>query len=91
MTTNEQRLRGIIASIAHVDPDSFGPDDDLAITLGLDSLSCLRVVAAIEREFEVTVPDEELDRFPTLREMVSFVAGQNRTIAAAPSPTPECF
>jgi acyl carrier protein len=63
----ERRLREIIAHVAKVAPDAFGPDDDLASTLGLDSLSALRIAAAVEREFQITIPDDRLHEVRTLR------------------------
>jgi acyl carrier protein len=60
----------VIARSARVDPSSFGSDDDLPLLLGLDSLSLLRVVAAVEREFQVTIPDSELHRMRTLRRLL---------------------
>lgn len=69
-STSEARLRAIIARVADAAPDSFGPDDDLRATLGLDSLSALRIAAAVEREFAVTIPDEKLHEVSTLRDLL---------------------
>jgi acyl carrier protein len=69
----EERVRAIIAQVAKVAPDAFGMDDHLPSTLGLDSLSGLRVVAGIEREFGVLIPDERLHELPTLRSMLDYL------------------
>jgi acyl carrier protein len=69
----EVRVRAVVARVARVAPDSFGPDDDLRATLGLDSLSALRVAAGVEREFGVTIPDERLHDLPTLRAMLAYL------------------
>lgn len=66
----EVRLRAIIAHVARVSPESFGTDDDLRTTLSLDSLSALRIAAAVEREFEVTIPDNQLHQLTTLRAII---------------------
>ncbi len=71
---NEARLRRVIARVARVDADSFGAQDDLRITLGLDSLSSLRVAAGVEREFGVTIPDEKLHDLPTVRAILEYLA-----------------
>lgn len=68
--TSEARLRAIIARVADAAPNAFGPDDDLRATLGLDSLSALRIAAAVEREFAVTIPDEKLHEVTTLRDLL---------------------
>lgn len=72
--TDETRLRQIIAHVAKVAPDAFGRDDDLRITLGLDSLSSLRVAAGVEREFGVSIPDDQLHELRTLGAMRDFLA-----------------
>jgi len=69
----EARVRAIVARVARVPPDSFAPDDHLPSRLGLDSLSSLRVVAGIEREFGVVIPDERLHELPTLRAMLEYL------------------
>jgi acyl carrier protein len=69
----EARLRAIIARVARTAPDAFGKDDDLRVVLGLDSLSALRVAAAIEREFGVTIPDDELHEVRSLGAMLAYV------------------
>ncbi len=74
--TTETRLRAVVARVAHVEPDSFGVDDDLRVRLGLDSLSVLRIAAGVEREFGVTVPDAKLHEMRTLREMEGIVGGK---------------
>ena len=66
----ETRLRRLIARVANVAPDSFGPDDDLRAAAGVDSLSALRLAAAAEREFGVIIPDEKLHDLSTLRAML---------------------
>ncbi len=71
----EARLRHVVAQVARVAPDSFGSDDDLPAALGLDSLSLLRVVAGVEREFDVRIPDDRLHRLRTLRAILGFLEG----------------
>ena len=68
-----ERLRHIVAAAARVEPDTIGPDDDLMAGTGLDSLSLLRVVAAIEKEFGVVIPDAALHELRTLNDIVETV------------------
>lgn len=76
---HDLRVRKIIAGVANVPPDAFGPDDELQTTLGLDSLSVLRVAAGVEREFGVRIPDERLHDLPTLRALLTYLGGQATT------------
>lgn len=70
----EARLRAIVARVAKVDSKSIGLDDSLKASAGLDSLSSLRVAAAVEREFGVKIPDEKLHDLPTLRAILEYLA-----------------
>jgi acyl carrier protein len=72
----EPRLRAIIARIAKVDPGNIGVDDDLAVTLGIDSLSALRIAAAVETEFEITIPDDRLHEIRSLGQLAALVVGR---------------
>ena len=71
--STEQRVRAIVAQVAKVAPEAFGMEDHLPSTLGLDSLSALRVIAGIEREFGVLIPDDRLHELPTLRSMLDYL------------------
>lgn len=74
----EERLRAIIAEVALVEPQSFGLDDDLAGS-GVDSLSVLRVVAHIESELRIAIPDHE---FPTIRSLRALIAAVETRVLA---------
>jgi acyl carrier protein len=67
------RLRLIVARVARVSHDSIGVDDDLRTTHGLDSLSALRVVASVEREFGVAIPDDKLHDLPTVSAILRYL------------------
>ena len=78
VNTEEARVRQLIARVANVPPDSFDLDDDLQTSLGLDSLSALRVAAGLEREFGITIPDERLQELKSVQDMLSHVRSQVR-------------
>jgi len=58
----EQRLRSILADITGLAPDGFGADDPLFRGgLELDSLSGVQFILSVEREFGLSIADEDLD------------------------------
>ena len=61
-----ERAREIIARYLNVGPESVGPDI-LLTDLGLDSLGALEVVFEIEEAFHISIPDERVAQFTTLR------------------------
>ena len=64
-----QRMASEIAEkdFSHVTEDAAIAD------LGIDSLSMLELVAAMERELSVTVPDEQLVGTQTVRQLLELV------------------
>lgn len=75
------RLRAIIADAAAVMPESIGLDEDLAHS-GVDSLSLLRAIAEVEREFGLVIPDELFARVRTLKALAETVEDQLLASAA---------
>ena len=75
----ESRLKAILRSQLQVSSelvDRCGPDTPLlGRGLGLDSMETLTLVSAIEREFDLLVPDEDLNLslFETLRTLCDYI------------------
>ena len=59
-------VRAIITGISRQDITGIGRDEDLVGMLGVDSLQALQVLAAVERRFDVRLPDEELIHMRTI-------------------------
>ncbi|HLT46037.1 MAG TPA: phosphopantetheine-binding protein [Rubricoccaceae bacterium] len=59
-----------VAKYAEVTPDEVQLDD-LFETLGVDSLDAVGLVADLEEEFEVTVPDDALTSIYTVGDAVA--------------------
>jgi acyl carrier protein len=63
----ETAVRDIVTRITKVAPERIGLDTDLKSELNVDSLQGLQIVAALENQFGVRLPDEELDNYTTVR------------------------
>lgn len=70
----EADLRELLTEIARRDASGLAPDDDIVRELGIDSLAALRVLAAVEKKYDVRFPDERLGEFRTIRILVEFLA-----------------
>jgi acyl carrier protein len=53
--------------------------------LGIDSMDGVNIIFALENEFNINVPDEEVKNIRSVRDMVEGV----RKLAAQASPTPD--
>jgi len=62
MESMKEKLRAFIFSelIYHEAPEAFGDADDL-LEAGLDSMGIMRLVMFAEKEFGVTLPDNEIE------------------------------
>lgn len=63
-----------------VDPSTLDPRADLRDELDLDSMDTLNLVAGIERELRVTVPERDYPQLRTVDDAVTYV--QARLAAA---------
>jgi acyl carrier protein len=61
-----ERVRGILARRLNVPPEQIGEDVPLS-SLGLDSLAALEVAFEIEESFHISIPDDRIPEFTTLR------------------------
>lgn len=52
-----EKLRAIIAEVSEVDDI---PDETPFKDLGIDSMMAIEIVAEVERQYKVSVPEEEL-------------------------------
>jgi acyl carrier protein len=56
-----------------IDPSSLDPRADLRDELDLDSMDTLNLVAGIERELGVTVPERDYPQLRTVEDAVTYV------------------
>ncbi len=53
----KEKLRAIVAEVSEIDEI---PDETPFSELGIDSMMAIEIVAAVERQYKVSVPEEEL-------------------------------
>lgn len=71
--TIAQRVIILAAKEAKVDSQMVQPKSNLTQDLGLDSLGVVELLIAIEREYNVVIPDETLDRIKTIEDIIKFI------------------
>jgi acyl carrier protein len=69
----ETKLRNHLSGLCRRDLAGIDLDADLIEHLGLDSLGGLRLLAAVEKRFQVRFPDQRLEEFRTLRRLLEFI------------------
>ena len=67
------KVKAILAEQFDVEEDKITADTDLQEDLGADSLDVVDLLMSIEDEFEVEVPDEEIENIKTVGSLVSYI------------------
>ena len=73
-----ERLGLLLVERLEIPLPAEGPDEDYGLLgrgIGLDSVEALELVAALEEEFELTIPDDELEprHFRSFGSLASFL------------------
>ena len=68
-----EKVKAILAEQFDVEEDKITADTDLQEDLGADSLDVVDLLMSIEDEFEVEVPDEEIENIKTVGSLVSYI------------------
>ena len=58
-----EKIKVILAGQFDVEEDSIKPETDLQDDLGADSLDVVDLLMSIEDEFEIEIPDEEIENY----------------------------
>jgi acyl carrier protein len=81
-----QEVGAIFVDIAKVDPAQVTPAKSLVVDLGIDSVTMVKVVVAVEDRFGVIVPDEEWSRFSTVGDLVAHLERIGGIAPSGPRP-----
>lgn len=57
----ENSVREIIAQVMRLETDEVKNDDLMKDDIGCDSLDCVEIVLELEKEFDISIPDNECD------------------------------
>ena len=68
-----EKVKMILSSQFDVEEDSITPETNIADDLGADSLDVVDMLMSMEDEFDVEIPDEEIERIRTVGELVAYI------------------
>jgi acyl carrier protein len=69
----EQQVTAIVSKITRIPETKLTPATDLKTELNVDSLQGLQIVAALENHFSISIPDDELDTYTSIRSIVETI------------------
>ena len=68
-----ERIKEILADQLDTAADSMTMESDIGADLGADSLDVVELLMTIEDEFEVEIPDEEIENIKTIGDLVKYI------------------
>lgn len=69
-----RRVKDLIAESLGVNPSEVNPDASFIDDLGADSLDIVELVMAIEKEFNIEIPDEDAERISTVKDAINYIS-----------------
>ena len=67
-----EKVKAILSEQFDVEEDTITPDTSITEDLGADSLDVVDLLMSIEDEFEIEIPDGEVENIKTVGELVSY-------------------
>ncbi|MCI8349935.1 MAG: acyl carrier protein [Oscillospiraceae bacterium] len=68
-----EKVKDILVDQLDVDEDKVKADSSITDDLGADSLDVVDLVMSLEEEFDVEVPDEEVENMKTVGDIVKYI------------------
>jgi acyl carrier protein len=73
MATIADRVKKIIVDKLGVDETEVNPEANFIQDLGADSLDTVELIMEFEKEFDVSIPDEQAEKIQTVGQAVSYL------------------
>ena len=72
-----EKVKAILSEQFDVEEDTITPDTSITEDLGADSLDVVDLLMSIEDEFEIEIPDGEVENIKTVGELVSYIVNNS--------------
>ncbi|MCI1964959.1 MAG: acyl carrier protein [Oscillospiraceae bacterium] len=68
-----EKVKAILSEQFDVEEEKITTETNIADDLGADSLDVVDLLMSIEDEFEIEIPDEEVENLKTVGELVKYI------------------
>lgn len=68
-----EKVKSIIIEQLDVDDDKITPEANIQDDLGADSLDVVDLVMSFEEEFDIEIPDDQVENIKTVGDIVKFI------------------
>lgn len=69
----ESKVKSLIALQIQKEPEEIHLNDVLLDDLGMDSLDCIELTMALEEEFNLEIPDDEVMQLITVEKIIEYI------------------
>lgn len=73
MSEIESKVKAIIVDKLGVDEAEVKPEASFTNDLGADSLDTVELIMELEKEFDLSIPDEEAEKIVTVGDAIAFI------------------
>ena len=78
MSEIADRVKNIVVDKLGVEPEKLTETAGFITDLGADSLDTVELIMDFEKEFGITIPDEEAEKIKTVGDAVAFVEANSK-------------
>jgi len=71
-----EALKAIVAESLGISADEIASSASFIDDLGADSLDIVELVMAIEKAFDIEIPDEDAEKIATVQDAIDYVSSQ---------------
>ncbi len=72
------RVKAIIVDKLGVDENEVTPEASFTNDLGADSLDTVELIMEFEKEFNLSIPDEEAEKIGTVGDAISYITNHSK-------------
>ncbi len=72
------RVKSIIVDKLGVDENEVTPEASFTNDLGADSLDTVELIMEFEKEFNLSIPDEEAEKISTVGDAISYIENHSK-------------
>jgi acyl carrier protein len=76
MSDIAEKVKKIIVDRLGVDESEVNTESSFTNDLGADSLDTVELIMEFEKEFDISIPDEEAEKIQTVGDAISYVESQ---------------
>lgn len=78
MSDIQNRVKAIIVDKLTVDENEVTPEAGFSTDLGADSLDTVELIMEFEKEFGITIPDEDAEKISTVGDAISYIEAHQK-------------